>query len=52
MKIEMDEEATTGRRAPDRDGFVRWAIELAPRARERVKLRYTVRRHSDVSGSI
>jgi len=50
VKIELDEDAT-GRRA-DADGFVRWTIALPPFGRDRAVLRYTVKRHADVSGDL
>lgn len=50
VKIEVDAEETHEGRLPDDDGFVRWLVELAPMSRERVRLRYTLRRHGDVVG--
>lgn len=50
VKIELDE-AETGRPA-DADGFVRWTIVLPPFGRDRAVLRYTVKRHADVSGDV
>lgn len=50
VKIEMDPDGTTDRRIPDDDGFLRWAVELAPFGRSTVELRYFLRRHADVKG--
>ena len=36
--------------APDRDGFVRWTIELPPFGRARVKLAYLLEHHATVVG--
>lgn len=48
VNIELDEKKT-GRRA-DEDGFVRWTIDLPAFGRDQKELRYTLRRHEDVSG--
>lgn len=41
---------TSGNVGPDENGFVRWAVELAPYAKERLVLRVAIKRHSDVLG--
>ncbi|HJK92112.1 MAG TPA: DUF4139 domain-containing protein, partial [Polyangiaceae bacterium LLY-WYZ-15_(1-7)] len=50
VKVEVDAEATTDGARPDRDGFVRWTVELPPRGRRTLTLVYTVSRKSDVRG--
>lgn len=50
VRVQMDREETTGGVEPDRDGFLRWPLEVAAFSTASVSLRYVVRRHSDVVG--
>jgi uncharacterized protein (TIGR02231 family) len=49
VQVELVPKDTTGARQPDAHGFLEWRVALGPHARERVKLTYRVRWHSDVS---
>lgn len=50
VEIQPHPADTTGQQKPDRDGFVRWVVKLGPRARETVRLSFTVKNHPDVIG--
>lgn len=49
-KVEIDLKRSSPATKPDKDGFLEWSVEVAPYAHESVSLRYTLKRHSDVSG--
>ncbi len=50
VKVDFDRRKTSGGRAPDDQGIVTWTVTLGPFARERLELRYTLRKHGDVVG--
>jgi len=50
VKVDFDGRRTSGGRSPDEQGIVTWTVTLEPFARERLELRYTLRKHSDVVG--
>ncbi|MEO1232344.1 MAG: mucoidy inhibitor MuiA family protein [Myxococcota bacterium] len=50
VKVTPLPDKTTGRVAPDRDGFVRWTLELEPFRREKLELGYELQKHQDVTG--
>ncbi len=50
VKIEVNEQRTTDRKLPDDDGILDWSVSLQPAERRRVKLTYTLKKHSDVQG--
>lgn len=50
VAIEVDVAATTDRRKPDGEGFVRWEAALPPLGHTEAVLRYVVRKHADVVG--
>lgn len=50
LRVRPLPEETHRRQAPDRDGFLRWSIELSPFGRERILYRYIMEKHADVVG--
>ncbi|MEZ4380881.1 MAG: mucoidy inhibitor MuiA family protein [Nannocystaceae bacterium] len=50
VKIELDRRKTTSGAAPDDNGILTWDVDLGAFERRRLELRYTLRRHGDVSG--
>lgn len=50
VKISVDAAKTTDAVEPDDDGFLTWRVELPPFSREKLELRYTIKRHRDVVG--
>ncbi|MCA9635524.1 MAG: DUF4139 domain-containing protein [Myxococcales bacterium] len=50
VKIEVDARKTTGGKAPDEQGIVSWDVRLGAYERQTIELRYTLRKHGDVSG--
>lgn len=50
VKVEIDAGASSDGAVADASGFVRWAIRLAPFGREKLQLRYVVKRHKEVQG--
>lgn len=50
VKVDFDRRKTSGGRSPDDHGIVTWTVALGPFARERLELRYTLRKHGDVVG--
>ncbi len=50
VKVDFDRRRTSGGRTPDEQGIVTWTVTLDPFARERLELRYTLRKHGDVVG--
>jgi len=50
VEVHFDEKKTTPRATPDKDGFVRWHVELGSRGRTTLELRYVIRRHKNVVG--
>jgi len=50
VKIEVDRRKTSEGKLADDQGIVTWVVDLGPFARRRLDLRYTIRKHSDVSG--
>ena len=50
VKIQLQADKTTGGKQPDKNGFVKWTIDLVPRGYERVQLCYELKKHDDVRG--
>jgi uncharacterized protein (TIGR02231 family) len=50
VEVAFDERSTQPHARPDADGFVRWTVQLAARARTTLSLRYVIRHHRDVAG--
>ena len=50
VKIELDRRKTTDGAAPDDNGVITWDVDLGAFERRRLELRYTLRKHGDVSG--
>ena len=50
VKIEVDTARTSERKAPDAEGMIRWDVTLGAYERRTLELRYTLRRHGDVTG--
>ncbi len=50
VKIDFSRKETTEGKCPDEQGIVRWQVELGPFERRRLQLRYTLRKHDDISG--
>lgn len=49
VQVDLVAKETTAGRQPDAHGMLEWRVVLGPHARERVKLVYRVRWHSDVT---
>ncbi len=50
VEITFDANKTKPRAEPDKDGFLKWKVELPARGRTTLELRYVVKRHRDVAG--
>jgi hypothetical protein len=50
VEIHFDEKKTKPAVKPDKDGFVKWTVDLPTRGRASLELRYVLRRHKDVVG--
>lgn len=50
VQIQVEASKSTAGSTPDRDGFVRWSVELPAMGRRTLELRYVVKRRSDVVG--
>ena len=49
VTVEVDRRATAPRAEPDRDGFVRWPVDLAPHGHAELRLTYRVTRTRKVA---
>jgi hypothetical protein len=49
VQISVDASATTGAKQPDKHGFIEWELQLAAYGRDHVELRYSTKKHSDVT---
>jgi len=50
VEVSFDAGKTKPSAKPDEDGFLRWMVDLAPRGRTTLELRYVIKRHRDVAG--
>jgi uncharacterized protein (TIGR02231 family) len=50
VKIEVQSLSPKSGEGPDRDGFIKWSIELAPYAQTKLVLEYALKKHQDVVG--
>jgi hypothetical protein len=48
--VEFDAKVSSRGAEPDADGFVRWPVRLGPFQRTTLELKYTVKKHRDVTG--
>lgn len=50
VKIDFSRKKTTEGKCPDEQGIVSWQVDLGPFECRRLQLRYTLRKHDDISG--
>jgi uncharacterized protein (TIGR02231 family) len=50
VRVSIDPERVTGRRRPDENGFLHWAVALEPFGHDELELVWELRRHDDVTG--
>ena len=50
VKVVFNEQESTSGARPDDNGFVKWAVDLAPGGRRKIVLRYAVKKKKSVDG--